>query len=578
MASSNIVEFKDVSYMYQNAKAKNKYALRDINLSIKKGEFVVVMGANGAGKSTLSLITNSIIPNALRGDFYGSAVVCGHDTIDTPIHILAAHVGVCIQNPEAQLFTPDVKTELSFGPQNLLVPAEEIYERVSWALGEVRLEGFEERAPDNLSGGQKQRVAIAANLTMKPELLVLDEPTSQLDPIGTREVFQTAKSLNEENDITILMTEHKSEEVVKYADRVIFLKDGQIIGEGPPEKLFSDEELVQDVKVKPPQVTEIGYSLRKQGLINSIPLTIADGLTTLKKYLGTKSVVKRQRAAYCCPTARPVLELQNVTFEYTPGIEVLKNLDLVVRKGEWVGIVGQNGAGKTTLVKQFLGLLTPQKGQVVVDGLNTKLTTPARLSRRVGLVLQNPDSQLFSQSVLEEVMYMPKNLGFSSEESAELAETALKEVGIWEYKEDHPVGLSWGDRQKVIVAALLAVEPEIVIFDEPTTGQDFVGRYEVMNLAKKLHQNGHTIITISHDMDLISSFVDRLVVMGEGEIILDAPVNEAFSRVDILKSTYLAPPQVLSLGQSLQKNGFSQDLLTVPEFLEEIGKLKTGGA
>ncbi|MHA2407000.1 MAG: ABC transporter ATP-binding protein, partial [Candidatus Ranarchaeia archaeon] len=367
------MRFDNISYIYENAKRENRYALKELNMEVRKGEFLVVMGANGAGKSTLCLITNSIIPNALRGDFYGKATICGFDTIETPIRILATKVGVCIQNPEAQLFTSEIQTELAFGPQNLLVEPKDIVKRIKWALKIVRLEGFEKRSPTDLSGGQKQRVAIAANLTMMPEVLVLDEPTSQLDPMGTQEVFEAIQELNKETNMTIMMTEHKSEEVAKYADRIVLLKDGKVLEEGSPKKIFSDEDLLKEAQVKPPQCAEIGYKLRKKKYIDDIPLTMEECNKKMKNLLSGVKVPESIGSKYEPSTNLPILEMKNVSYEYMPGIKVLKNINLTIRKGEWVGIVGQNGAGKTTLVKHFLGLLRPVEGNVTVNWIDTQL-------------------------------------------------------------------------------------------------------------------------------------------------------------------------------------------------------------
>jgi len=566
----NIIEIENLSYQYPKG---HKPSLLNINLAIKEGEFVVVMGKNGAGKSTLLLTLNGIIPNSFGGKFYGRVIVDSMDTVEHRVYELAEKVGMVIQDPEAQLFMPTVKDEIAFGLENLAVPKDEILRRINEALKIVRLEGFEDRSPFDLSGGQKQRVAIAAAFALRPKILVLDEPTSQLDPKGTLEVFQTILNLKKKYNITIVMAEHKSDEVAKFADRIVLLDDGKIVREGKPKELFSDVDLFKKLSIKVPQICELTYELNKRGkAVNEIPITLDEAVITFSKYIekiGRK--IKNIERKEVKRGDEVILETKGLWHIYPGNVIALKNVNFSAYKGDFIAIIGQNGAGKTTLVKHFLNLLQPTKGEVLIRGKDVTKMEIFDLSRHIGLILQNPDHQLFSTTVYKEVEFGPKNLNLPEDEIAERVKFALESVGLWELREEHPFALSWGDRQKLAVAAVLAMKPEILIFDEPTTGMDWLGRHQILNLAKELNKKGHTIIMITHDMELVAEYAKWTMVMGLGEILLQGPTYEVFKNADILAKTYLSPPQVTQLAQSLSEYGIRPDILTVDEMIEVLG-------
>ncbi|MEM2896424.1 MAG: energy-coupling factor transporter ATPase [Candidatus Bathyarchaeia archaeon] len=568
---SKIIKIENLTYTYP----RGITALKNLNLEVEKGEFLVIMGPNGAGKTTLCLTLNGIIPNSLGGEMAGRVSVCGMDTLEHRVYELAQKVGMIVQNPEAQLFMPDVISEVAFALENLEIPREDIIKRIEWALKITRLEGLEHRSPFELSGGQKQRVGIAAALAMKPEILVLDEPTSQLDPMGTSEVFSTVKELNEELGITIVMAEHKSEEVAEVADRILVLNEGEIIAEEEPRKIFEKKELLDKIYVKLPQVTELFHLLKRNGIsLGIVPISLTEAYQELSKLLKSQGEApsKPLEKLRAPSRALPAIETKDLWYVYPGNVLALKSINIKIYDGEFVGIVGQNGAGKTTLVKHFIGLLKPTKGKVLVEGVGTERLSVAELSRKVGLVLQNPDHQIFASSVESEVAFGPKNLKLSKDKVEERVGEALKLTGLEEYKNAHPLSLSWGDRQKVAVASILAMRPKILIFDEPTTGQDYLGRRQVMDLAKGLNEKGHTIIAISHDMELIAEYSKRTIVMGVGEVLLDGPTEYVFSNPEILEKTYLKPPQVTQLASRLTKYGIPRGVLTVDEMYHCIKK------
>lgn len=550
-------------------------ALKNVSFEVKKGEFLAILGPNGAGKTTLCYILTGIIPNVYGGVRKGRVRVLDFDPWDQPIYETATKVGILLQDPEAQLVMPSVYAELAFGPANLGVPKEEILRRMREILKLIRMEGYEERHPRELSGGQKQRVALGAILMMMPEILILDEPTSQLDPIGTSEVLATIKKLKEMGK-TIIMTTHKTEEIAYLADKVLILYEGRVVAYGKPSEALSNVELLEKVGVKPPAVAVYFHKLRKSGINVNPPIKIEDAVNLAKKLikeelLEVKNVkFERNRKA---KKSDPIIEVKNVTFVYPgePPVVALKNVNLTIYEGEFVGIIGQNGSGKTTLVKNIVGLLRPTKGKIYFRGEDVTKYTVGELSRKIGLILQNPDYQLFTLSCEEEIKFGLRNLGLPDDEIEKRVDEALKIVGLEHLRDKYPFALSFGDRRKLAVAAVVAMNPEVIIMDEPTTAQDYRGRYILADLAKRLNEKyGKTIIMITHDMDLVAKYAERLIVMWNGEILIDGPTREVFQMRDILEKAFLKPPQITRFAQQLKEFGVPPDVLTVDEMFQAL--------
>jgi len=568
------VSVKNVTYTYPEQDAP---AIRDVELDVKEGEYLVIMGPNGAGKTTLCLLLNGVIPSVLGGKMRGWAEVYGLDARRHHVYELAQYVGMVLQDPEAQLFTSNVRSEAAFAAENLGVPREEMIERIDWALEVVRLQDFADRAPTQLSGGQKQRLAIAAALVMRPSVMVLDEPTSQLDPIGAGEVFSVLHDLNQDVGITVVLTTHKSEHATRYADRIVVLDQGQIVAQGSPSEVFSEVELMDRIHVQVPAVTRVEWDLKEALGKDRFSVVLEDTQASLSGLLDKRGHTKQQAADHRPPPPTPpeldtpYIELKDVSFVY-PGTDkkALDGVSLAVEKGEFVGIIGQNGAGKTTLVKHVIGLLKPTEGQVVVDGRDMVDETVERMAQWVGLVLQNPDEQLFAMSVAEEVAFGCTNLGLPEEEVAERVDHALEATGLEPFRDVYPFNLSFGDRRKLSVAAVVAMEPEVLIFDEPTTGQDHKGRRELADIGKRLNEMGRTVLMVTHDMDLIAEYTKRLIVMGEARVLMDGPTEEVFQQVEILAQTYISPPQVTQLALSLGEYGIPGNILLVDDLYQVL--------
>lgn len=571
--TENSIEITNLTFTYE----RGPLALQDISLEVKKGEIIGVLGSNGSGKTTLCFHLNGIIPAVYAGIEKGSIMMCGLDPWEVPIIELSQKASMVLQDPETQFTTTDVKSELYFGPSNLGVEREEILRRGEWAAGVCGISGLEDRKPQELSGGQKQRVALAAGLTMLPEVLILDEPTSQLDPVGTTEVFDVVHELANSKDMTILITSHKTDEVARLASKVLVLNEGKMIAYGTPRDVFSQAELLNDVGVNPPAAASLAVALAKKipgfearyQKAGGIPLTVQECYDLLKDLLdeGFLKLDWHEPDRPLKIETNPVLELENVTFTYPARIPVtaLRNVSLTISKGEFVAIIGQNGSGKTTLVKHFLGLLEATEGAVMIDGEDVQELTIGSIAKSVSLILQNPDYQLFSISVQKELEFGLRNLGLPEDEIAKRVDAALDEVGLEEVREIFPFRLSFGDRRKVAAAAGIAMDPEVLILDEPTTAQDYVGRHVLCQIASRMRDQGKTIVMISHDMDLVAQYADRLIVMVDGQIIADGPKRSVFDMHEELERAFLKPPQITKLSQLLRDYGIKENLVTVEE-------------
>lgn len=554
-----------VSYKYPRSPG---LVLSNISLEIYKGEFLGVVGPTGAGKSTLCLTLNGIVPQFYGGDFYGSVHVNGLDTVENPISKLACCVGSVFEDPETQLIATSVENEIAFPLENLKVPVDEIRRRIPRVLDMVRLSGYEKKSPAELSGGQKQRLAIAAGLAVQPSLLVLDEPTSQIDPMGAQEVFAVVRELNRQFGMTIVMCSHAAEEMAEYADRLALLVGGRLLALGTPDEIYPQVQLLEENQVRPPQVCSVFYALRQKRLpVQDIPVRLEEGKQALRSVLqGGRLLPPPDFPAPPAPEGTPLFSVKNLRHVYPDGTQALHGISLDIRKGEYVLIIGQNGAGKSTLVKHFLSILRPTEGSVMIDGVDTQQLKVSQLARRIGYVAQNPDNQIFNETVEKEVSFALTALGHVPQVVTERTHASLRAMGLEEVKDRHPLSLPKGERARVVIAAILAMQPEIIIFDEPTTGQDYRGARYILDISRQLHQMGKTVIVITHHLYLMPEYAQRVIVMGKGTILLDAPIRTAYHDTQTLESTFLTPPQTVLLAKELERlDGRVYPLLTPAE-------------
>jgi energy-coupling factor transport system ATP-binding protein len=558
-----LLSVRDVSFTYREAAVP---ALRGISFDLSAGELLVVMGASGAGKSTLCRCLNGLIPHFLRGALTGKIIAVGRDTQHTRVAECAQQVGLVFQDFEAQLFSTNVELEVAFGAESLGLPRRQIAERVWKLLELVGLTHLAARRPASLSGGEKQRLAIAAALAADPPVLVLDEATSDLDPVGKAAVFKLARQLaGDAAGRGVVFAHHDAEEAVG-ASRVLVLSHGQAVALDTPARVLSQPELLEANGVAPLAATSVlaalGLDERPLDEESAAERLLSRGLRIGEGTIGAWADRDRARAA---GYGEPVIEAGGLGYAYSGGAAAISGIDLTIQRGEFVAIIGQNGSGKTTLVKHFNGLLRPTSGEVLVGGEPTRGQSLRSLAAKVGYVFQNPDNQIFAPTVFEEVAFGPRNFGLDDKEARARVAESLAAVGLTGREEEDPFSLTKGERQRVAVASVLAGRPEVLIFDEPTTGLDDRESRAMMALIEQLNRRGHTVIVVTHAMWLAAEYAHRVVVMQEGRIVLDAPTRAAFSQVDMLRRAAIIPPQVLRLSQLLGGTA-----LTAPELIEAL--------
>jgi energy-coupling factor transport system ATP-binding protein len=588
-----LISIKNLTFYYSGS---DRPALRDINLEIHDGEFVLLTGPSGGGKSSLCRCLNGLIPHFYGGKITSKVEVNGLNVMKHPTKELATMVGMVFQDPENQLVTVDVDRELAFGLENLAFPKEVIARRVEEALDAVGIAGLRHRATSELSGGEKQRVAIASVLAIYPDILVLDEPTSELDPKGAEDVLNVVERLNDELGITVILVEHRLDRVVAHSDRIVVLENGMITADGVPRVILGDGKVSQSGVGIPPIIRlaqgmkNKGMSLRvkRSNLIGNTPLTVKEGRIALAKTLRHSEhpslslraedvVIPRPfviaqgdnkgpviASETKQPHLKPLIEVKKLWHAYPDGFVAVRDINLKVCPGEFVAIMGRNASGKTTLVKHFNGLLKPTKGDVVLGGINTKEVTVAELSREVGYVFQNPNDHLFCDTVEEELAFTLNNLGIRGEEAKPLINQTLERFGLMQYRYQYPRFLSGGEKQRVALASILVAQPRIIILDEPTRGMEYRLKAELMRFLDEYRRDGRAVILVTQDVEMVAEFSDRVVLLSEGKIVVDGP------RREVLSQALLFSPQVNRLAQALKSYGVPDDILTVEEMIEAL--------
>jgi energy-coupling factor transport system ATP-binding protein len=515
-------------------------ALADVDLEVPPGALVVVMGATGAGKSTLARCLTRIVPCFTPAEVRGDVRLCGIPVDGRRPGELAGTVGMVFQDFEAQLFSTDVTQEIVFGLEHTGVPPAEMPTRVRQALAAVGLAGFEARDPGTLSGGEKQRLAIAALLALRPRVMILDEPTTDLDPAGRAEVWQTLAALRVEG-IALIVIEHDPAAAAA-ADLVVLLEAGRVAARGTPAALLTDVARCARAGVRAADVPRLFAAL---GLPDP-PLDVATAAARLR----ARGLVPRPPAPPVPPPRPPLLVVEGLTHVYPDGRRALAEVDVAFGRGELVALIGRNGSGKTTLAKHLNGLLTPTAGCVRLSGRDIAGLPLERLAQQVGYVFQDPDHQLFAATVAEEVAFGPRNLGLASAEVEARVEEALEAVGL-EGRDVDPFLLDKGARQRLAVAAVLALRPEVLVLDEPTTGLDFAEQQRMLALLARLNAAGRTIIVITHTPWVIAEYAQRVVLLAGGRVRYDGPVREFFADPARVAEAGFEAPQVTRLGQHL---------------------------
>ncbi|MCD6230444.1 MAG: ATP-binding cassette domain-containing protein [Dehalococcoidia bacterium] len=556
-----MIRIDNLSFRYGGS---SQAALCDITLDIDDGEFVLITGLSGGGKSSLCRCLNGLIPHFYGGEISGRVEVAGFDVMKHSTRELATSVGMVFQDPENQLIAFDVEREIAFSLENLSFSPDMMAKRVEDVLDVVNIAALRHRHIDELSGGEKQKVAIASVLALYPSILVLDEPTSELDPKGAEEILALVKRLNDEMGITVVLVEHRLERVMAYVDRLVVLDKGKVVADGSPQSVLNEKKLSRSGIGIPPLVA-LAHGLRDKGIeINDIPLTVKEARAMVARTLHGKNVegcVISEKRRDRNVQNRPLLEVKGLWYAYSSGLVALKNVNLQVYPGEFVVLMGRNASGKTTLVKHFNGLLRPTKGDVVLNGINTKGITVAKLARQVGYVFQNPDEYLFCDTVDEEIAFTLKNIGFGKTDIARLTDQVLDRFGLMPYKQCYPHSLSGGEKQRVAIASVLASRPSMIVLDEPTRGMEYGLKVQLMDFLDDYRNGGGTVILVTQDVETVAEYGDRVILLSEGRIVVDGTKREVLSRALLLS------PQVNRLAQSLRGNGVCGDILTVAEML-----------
>jgi len=552
------IEINNFSWKYLGSE---NWTLKDINLQIKKGEFIGVIGPSGAGKTTLTLCMNGLIPQRIAGVLKGEVKILGKSVTKTDIYELSRHVGIVFQDPETQFVSMRVRNEIAFGMENYGLPRAVMEERLQRVAEMLKISNLLDKTPTELSGGQKQRVAIASILVMNPDIFIFDEPVSDLDPLGKEEVYQAIAKVREESDATIVVIDHEIEELSKSADRIILMNEGRILLDLPPHEFVEYAETVEAVGETIPAISKLFYQMKKSGRWRSkIPITVEEAIKLvnnddLKNAFAAHLRRSEKKYGYGEKLGEEIITVKNLTHIYPDDTVAITDVNLSVRRGEFLAIIGSNGSGKTTLAKHLNGLLKPTKGFLKVCGIDIPGPRVGELSKHVGYVFQNPDHQLFCNTVWDELLFSPLKMGMPREAAEKEALKVMDWLGLTPWRDEQPFFLGKGQRRRLAVGSVLTVKPEVLVVDEPTTGQDWKGSVEMMNLLTQLNRElGITVLIITHNMRLVSEYSERVIAMNAGRIIYDGSVRDLFLNDEILRQTAIKPPQLVSFFKHLFKN------------------------
>lgn len=553
------IEIENLKYRYPKSE---RLALDGISLSIEKGSFVGIIGRNGAGKSTLASAIIGLVPQFYKGAYGGKVSVAGMDAATVPVGELSRKVGLIFQNPFNQLSgaKDNVYEETCFGMQNFGIEPDEMRRRADETLKMLGIYDFRDRNPFDLSGGQTQRVAIASILVLHPEVIILDEPTSQLDPAGSDEVFKAVERLTEEG-ITVIMIEQKIDKIAEYSDRMILLDGGKLIADGTPDEVLSREDL-DAYGIIPPASVRISKALGYKDGQGFYPATADKAVKLLSGKIQFKQHIEDDKTTQSSER----ISVQNLSFHYHEGLDILHDFSLSL-DGRTTAIIGQNGAGKTTLAKLLKGLLKPSEGKIILDGNDISSSTAASLAGSIGYVFQNPDDQIFKPKVIDEVMFGPMNIGMNDKEAKESAMEALSMVNLASASERNPYDLDLHERKLVALASVIAMDPDVIILDEPTIAQDDSGKQLIQKIIRELRDNGKLVISILHDMDLVAASFERVIAMAAGSVIADGTPRQVFSDEDVLRKAGLELPHITMLAKKL---GSESVVLSDEEFLKVL--------
>jgi len=570
------IRVDNLSFTYPGASSP---ALKKISLSVPQGEFLLLAGPSGCGKSTLALALAGLIPTRISGSLRGKIYFGDKDTRTLDIHEIAQSIGMVFQNPDEQLIHLDVEAEVAFGPENLALPRTEIAHRVEASLHYTGMDQFRKQEIFALSGGQKQRIAIAATLAMQSRVLVLDEPTSDLDPVGTQDVLRVLRTLNTQYHMTIVLVEHKIDEIIPWVDRVLLMDQGRIVIDKPPRQAFSESALWHNLGVAVPQMVQLAHALPDvfQG---QTPLSVDETYEALHNTHYAQSLLQRNDILIPPQTPNfstiPALSWERVDLTYDKK-QVLKHITMHVMPQEWLAIVGANGSGKTSLASLAMGLQSPTSGVIRHHDKIVEAGQLSRQAQKIAYLFQAADNMLFTASVEEELLFGVKHQKKRQNTAAMhfTLEQLLEIVDLTSYRKSNPFHLSHGQRKRLALGALLTRYPEVLILDEPTTGQDEGHANAFLQFLQQLRElNKFTYMMITHHMDAVARYASRMLVIKDGQVFMDGPPEYVFAHVDALASAGILPMPIAQLHSRLCNDRAQRVSLNVKSFLQSLQPLE----
>ena len=569
---SPIISFKNFSFQYR---AQKKPTLKEINLDIYPGERVLIAGPSGCGKSTLAGCINGLNPFSNPGECSGELIVDGVDAPKSSIFQLSAHVGTVLQDPDGQFIGLTVGEDIAFALENSCMPQDEMHEITRHAAELVGIQDHLDYAPHELSGGQKQRVSLAGVMVDQVKILLFDEPLANLDPATGKQTIELIDEIQEKTDTTVVIIEHRLEDVLwRDVDRIVLMADGKILADLHPDELLSTRLLEENGIREPLYLTALRYAgvelapAKKPAHVDSVVIDKADRgkqMTDLVCPPGQQRAEKEHE---------PLLEVRNLTFGYERGSQTLRDVSLTIHKGEMVSIVGKNGAGKSTFSKLVCGFETPDSGEILFQGRNLLQENIRHRAKHIGYVMQNPNQMISKTMIFDEVALSLRNMGKSEEEIREKVEETLKVCGLFPFRNWPVSALSFGQKKRVTIASVLVQDPELIILDEPTAGQDFRHYTEIMEFLRGLNEKGVTVVMITHDMHLMLEYTPRALVFADGRLIADRSAAAVLCDPQLIRQAALKETSLFTLANQL---GISPAEEFVQRFIEEDREVRSHG-
>lgn len=568
---SPIISFKNFSFQYR---AQKKPTLKEINLDIYPGERVLIAGPSGCGKSTLAGCINGLNPFSNPGECSGELIVDGVDAPKSSIFQLSAYVGTVLQDPDGQFIGLTVGEDIAFALENSCMPQDEMHEITRHAAELVGIQDHLDFAPHELSGGQKQRVSLAGVMVDQVKILLFDEPLANLDPATGKQTIELIDEIQEKTDTTVVIIEHRLEDVLwRDVDRIVLMGDGKILADLHPDELLSTRLLEENGIREPLYLTALRYAgvelvpAKKPAHADSVVIDEADR-KKMTDWFWSRPAAEAEKEH------EPLLEVRNLTFGYERGRQTLRDVSLTIHKGEMVSIVGKNGAGKSTFSKLVCGFETPDSGEILFQGRDLLQENIRHRAKHIGYVMQNPNQMISKTMIFDEVALSLRNMGKSEEEIREKVEETLKVCGLFPFRNWPVSALSFGQKKRVTIASVLVQDPELIILDEPTAGQDFHHYTEIMEFLRGLNEKGVTVVMITHDMHLMLEYTPRALVFADGRLIADRSAAAVLCDPQLIRQAALKETSLFTLANQL---GISPAEEFVQRFIEEDREVRSHG-